>query len=63
MAHIISDNVIIKAILTKAGRERLSSGVDKFNITKFALSDDEIDYTTQDLKQEIINEPAQFPIL
>lgn len=35
--------VIIDAILTKKGRERLATG--DFAITQFALADDEVDYT------------------
>ena len=35
----------IDAILTKKGRELLARGQNEFKVTKFALSDDEIDYT------------------
>lgn len=35
----------IDAILTKKGRELLARGENEFKITKFALADDEIDYT------------------
>lgn len=38
-----SGEIIIDAILTKKGRERLASGLG-IEITKFALGDDEIDY-------------------
>ena len=45
MALIISTEALsIDATLTKRGRELLSSGNGKFNITKFAVSDDEINY-------------------
>jgi len=37
-------SLIVDATLTKRGRELLTSGNGKFNITKFAISDDEIDY-------------------
>jgi len=40
----IDPSVELDAILTKKGRELLTSQPDKFNITKFALADDEIDY-------------------
>lgn len=36
---------IVNAILTKKAREYLSKGSPDFNIVKFALGDDEIDYT------------------
>ena len=36
--------VTIDAILTKKGRELLAKGRSQFNITKFALADDEVDY-------------------
>jgi hypothetical protein len=47
MAHIITQpgQIVINAILTKAGRIKLASGIDSFNITKFAVADDEIDYS------------------
>jgi hypothetical protein len=35
----------VNATLTKKGRELLSQGSNRFNITKFALGDDEIDYS------------------
>ena len=40
-----SQIITIDCILTKAGRAALASGNGRFNITQFALSDDEIDYT------------------
>jgi len=46
MALIItSSDLAIDATLTKRGRELLSSGNGNFNITKFAVSDDEINYS------------------
>jgi len=39
-----SNTIIVDAILTKKGRELLSKGKNQFNITKFALSDDEVNY-------------------
>lgn len=46
MAYISnSGGVVVDAILTKKGRELLSKGNGAFNITSFALSDMECDYS------------------
>jgi hypothetical protein len=45
MAYLNNTIVTVDAILTKKGRELLAQGNGSYNITKFALSDDEIDYT------------------
>ena len=45
MGFLDNTTVTVDAILTKKGRELLSAGSQDFNITKFALSDDEVDYT------------------
>ena len=45
MGYLNNQIVTIDAILTKKGRELLAKGNGTFNITKFALGDDEIDYT------------------
>ena len=45
MGYLNNTIVTVDAILTKKGRELLAQGAGAFNITKFALSDDEIDYT------------------
>ncbi len=45
MGYLNNQLVTIDAILTKKGRELLAKGQGGFNITQFALSDDEIDYT------------------
>jgi hypothetical protein len=37
-----SNNTIIDAVLTDAGRQKLAAGT--FNVTKFAVGDDEVDY-------------------
>ena len=37
-------DIILDAVLTDAGRKRLAQGQATFQITKFALGDDEIDY-------------------
>jgi len=44
MAYLNNTEITVDAILTKKGREKLAAG-DGLNITKFALGDDEIDYT------------------
>lgn len=40
-----SGDIILDAVLTDTGRMRLSKGDGSFQITKFALADDEIDYS------------------
>jgi len=40
-----SGDIILDAVLTDLGRKRLSQGDGTFQITQFALGDDEIDYT------------------
>jgi hypothetical protein len=44
MAYLDNSEIIVDAILTKKGREKLAGGLE-LGITKFALSDDEVDYT------------------
>ena len=44
MGYLDNTTVNVEAILTKKGREILSKG-GNLNITKFALSDDEVDYS------------------
>ena len=44
MAYIDSTTAVIKAILTRKGREALARNDGSFKITKYALGDDEIDY-------------------
>ena len=41
-----SGDIILDAVLTDTGRMRLAKGDGSFRIVKYALSDDEIDYTT-----------------
>tara|TARA_R110002020_G_scaffold241893_3_gene455184 strand:- start:1214 stop:1894 length:681 start_codon:yes stop_codon:yes gene_type:complete len=45
MGYLDNTSIIVDAILTKKGRELLSRQDGSFNITQFALADDEIDYT------------------
>jgi len=40
-----SGDIILDAVLTDAGRKRLAAGDGSFKISKFALGDDEIDYS------------------
>ena len=47
MGYLNNSTRILDAILTKKGREILSSGGD-FEVTKFALGDDEVDYALWD---------------
>ena len=44
MGYLNNTVVTVDAILTKKGRELLARGDGSFNITQFALADDEIDY-------------------
>ena len=48
MGFLNNTSVTVDAVLTKKGRELLARGQDEFKITKFALSDDEIDYRLWD---------------
>jgi len=45
MGYLNNSIVTVDAVLTKKGRELLARGDGSFNITQFALADDEIDYT------------------
>lgn len=45
MGYLNNKTITIDAILTKKGRELLAKNNGSFQITQFALSDDEIDYT------------------
>ena len=44
-----SGDIILDAVLTDAGRERLARGDGSFKVVKFALGDDEINYQNFDL--------------
>jgi hypothetical protein len=46
MGYLNSTTVTVDAILTKKGRQLLAANDGSFIITQFALSDDEVDYTT-----------------
>jgi hypothetical protein len=48
MGFLDNSSITVDAILTKRGRQILAAGGD-LNITKFALSDEEVDYTLWDV--------------
>ena len=48
MGFLNNTTITVDAILTKKGRELLAQGSNAFNITKFALADDEVDYNLWD---------------
>jgi hypothetical protein len=48
MGYLNKATVTVDAILTKKGRELLAKGRSAFNITQFAVADDEIDYGLYD---------------
>lgn len=45
MGYLDNTSITVDAILTVKGRELLAQGDSAFNITQFALGDDEVDYT------------------
>ena len=45
MGFLDNTSITVDAILTKKGRELLARGQDEFRITKFALADDEVEFT------------------
>ena len=49
MGFLNNATITVDAILTKKGRELLAQGTSAFNITKFALADDEVDYKLFDV--------------
>ena len=67
MAYLNNTEITVDAILTKKGREKLASG-EGLNITKFALGDDEVDYTftnqhTQRVVLIMIRQSKQYRLL
>ena len=50
MGYLNNQVVTVDAILTKKGRELLAQNAGTFQITQFALADDEIDYTLYNSK-------------
>ena len=53
MGYLDKTTITVDAILTKKGRELLAKNSSAFNITKFALADDEIDYTLWDVNHAL----------
>jgi len=51
MGYLDNSSVTVDAVLTKLGRQRLAEGA--LNITKFALSDDEINYAMYDTSHNL----------
>ena len=49
MGFLNNTNITVDAVLTKKGRELLAKGENQFNITKFALADDEVVYRLWDV--------------
>ena len=49
MGFLNNTVVTVDAVLTKKGRELLAKGQNQFNITKFALADDDVDYRLWDV--------------
>lgn len=45
MGYLDNSIITVDAVLTRKGRECLAKGDGTFNITQFALADDEVDYT------------------
>lgn len=45
MGYLDNSSITVDAILTLKGRELLAKGSQHFNITQFALGDDEVDYS------------------
>lgn len=45
MGYLSNSSIEIDAVLTNKGRALLSNGTSQFKITKFAVADDEIDYS------------------
>ena len=53
MGYLDNTSITVDAILTKKGRELLAKGDGSFQITKFALADDEIDYNLWNSAHEL----------
>ena len=53
MGYLDKTTITVDAILTKKGRELLAKGSEFFNITQFALADDELDYGLYDVNHQL----------
>jgi hypothetical protein len=62
MGYLNNSEVTVDAILTKKGRELLARGRSAFQITKFAVADDEIDYGLYDPAHPLGTEYYGFAI-
>jgi hypothetical protein len=62
MGYLNKSTVTVDAILTKKGRQLLATGRSAFNITKFAVSDDEVDYGLYDPSHPLGSEYYGFAI-
>ena len=60
MAYLDNSEITVDAILTRKGRELMANG-QGINITKFALGDDEIDYSLTHFKIEYISIFIGYP--
>ncbi len=49
MGYLNNATTVLDAVLTKKGRELLARGQNEFNISRFALADDEVDYSLWDV--------------
>ena len=45
MSYLNNQSIIVEAILTRRGRQLLARGMNEFQITQYALSDTEVDYS------------------
>ena len=53
MGYLDKTTITVDAILTKKGRELLAKGSQFFDITQYALADDEIDYNLWDVNHSL----------
>ena len=62
MGFLDNTSITVDAILTKTGRERLSQGT--FQITKFSLSDEEIDLSNRSADVALrVKKPTQLNLI
>lgn len=53
MGYLNNSVITVDAVLTNKGRELLAKGEQYFNITQFALADDEVDYSLYDVSHPL----------
>ena len=56
-----SGDIILDVVLTDEGRRRLARGDGSFRVVKFALGDDEINYSLYDKNNIRFHENQAFP--